>query len=295
MKMLMVLYCFLCASMSAVTQLQLKQQVIKRAFYQAVGASNTLQVEDVFTNGMNTNMGLTELAFAFDNAQQRTGKDLSSVTLNYGMTAFDYLPMIDSLSVIVSANLYAASDLPPFLVPDCTLFSSIQKALDYLETATTTTTDVSTVYVCAGNYDEDLLVPAFKALYFYVLGNVSLGSSTHARSVVWEVDNETEETQIMHVGTLTLNNLQGQLMCYPGAWNIFGDFFIENNDVTISGLAYKHLTLQAVTVDGVVGYSGSKNIGTTYIYLDNCVWQYQVQVDYFAHLLLFVRAISMLY
>jgi len=271
-----------CTSLRAVTDTQARQQLVKKSLYSAVLARSVQQMTDAFYAGMGDNMGLTDLALMFDNAQQRTGNSVTSVALNYGMTAYDYLPMLDSSAVMVSPFLYRQTDLPPFLVPDCTVFSSIQAALDYLQTATMTAADSVTMYVAEGTYYENIVIPAFRAISCYALGNVLVGDEQQSCTCTWQVNNEVAVRQDCIFGSVLLDAPGAKIMSYPSGWYMSGNFIISNGGVALSDSASKRLVLQDVQMDGQVVYDGSSQRGRTELYFDRCTFNDVIDLNSFA-------------
>jgi hypothetical protein len=259
----------------AITQTQKLQQTTKQSIYTATKNQSDTNLITSLNKGFINNLAIAPLACTVNNAQRRTNKSVSSVTLNYGMTAYPQYPTIDSLSVLVDKNAYYASDLPPFLAIDSTLFETIQDALDHMSyEAAQNSNQIATIFIAQGAYEENLTLPSIRALNIVFIGNVSIGTTTTPKNVTLSFENEATPTQLINFTPLTCISTCGQSFYYPSSFTITGNLLIGDNDTALETDTLKEISLKSVIIKGETKHGGSsKAIGRTYLYLSNCIFE----------------------
>jgi hypothetical protein len=270
-----IIFLFLFFPLSAITETQTLQQETKRSIYSATNNQSSNDLIQTLNGGFTHNLAIAPLACAVNNAQQRTSKSISSVTLNYGMTAYPQYPTIDSLSVLVDKNAYYASNLPPFLSIDATIFKTIQEALDHMSyEAAQNSNQIATIFIAQGTYEENLILPSIRALNMVFIGNVSIGTTSAPKNITLSFEDEATPTQLINFIPLTCISTCGQGFYYPSSFTITGNLLIGDNNTPLTTDTLKQISLSSVHVQGETKHGGSsKAIGRTSLYFTNCIFE----------------------
>ncbi len=260
-------------SLNGVSTTQLLQQQTKRAIRQALLDQNTNDFIKALSSGLNNNLAMTPLGCAVNNAQQRTKQSLGSVFLSYGMTGYPQYPIADSLAVLVDKQAYVNDDLPPFLSIDTTIFKTIQDALNHISYAANAATQIATIFIAEGTYEENIVLPSIRALNIVFIGNVTVGTYSNNKNVTLVFEDESAPTQIINFLPIECINTNTQNFMYPSFFNITGNLLIGNNSTALTTATTKEINLTNLIVKGEAKHGDSKEIGRTYFQLTNCIFE----------------------